>query len=281
MHKETTSPFEKVRARSFIWWFLAGLLILIPAIIVLSKSEILSSTFVYLWLDALMVLWVLRQISKNGISLKKFFLNRSREINFRTISLSILTPFCLAAFSLGSTMMVGYLLARFFPQIAQNLFSPTQINTVMTLGEKLIQVFFGVLAAPIIEETFFRGMLLERFSLKWKISTAIIVSAIFFAIPHLPNVFGAFIFGMAMSLLYFKTKTLIAPMISHFINNLITIAGPLFIFAASATSEGELVEELKSGLPFAIVLVVISLPYLVYFFIKNWPRKDTKTPYNA
>lgn len=280
MTKQLVNPFKRIRSRSFIWWFLVGLIVLIPAIVVLNKDETLSVTFVYFWLDALMVLWILYQTSRNKIDLKKLFLNQSRELNFRTILLSTLLPFFLVAFSMGSTMIFGYLLALFFPAAAQNIFGSSQIDVSATLFYKLVQVFFGVLAAPIIEETFFRGMLLERFSLKWKISTAIIVSAIFFALPHTPDIFGAFIFGLAMGLLYFKTRSLIAPIISHFVNNIITVVGPLFIFTASAALGKELIAELKSGFPFALFLVIISLPFLVYFFVKNWPKYSSKTPYN-
>lgn len=77
-----------------------------------------------------------------------------------------------------------------------------------------------VVVGPIIEEFVFRGMLLHRWSGKWGMNRAILFSSFLFGILH-PDLIGAFAFGLAMSVLYLRTKTLVVPMICHALNNLL------------------------------------------------------------
>ncbi len=76
-------------------------------------------------------------------------------------------------------------------------------------------------AAPLLEEILFRGIIL-RFLLKkmppWK---AIVISALAFGVFHL-NIWqftGAFIMGIFFGFLFWKTGSLFYPVLFHFINN--------------------------------------------------------------
>lgn len=77
-----------------------------------------------------------------------------------------------------------------------------------------------VVITPIVEEVVFRGFLLHRWSYKWSLRTAIIVSSLLFAVVHLDPI-GAFIFGVGMCILYLKTQSLLVPILCHSANNLI------------------------------------------------------------
>jgi membrane protease YdiL (CAAX protease family) len=81
-----------------------------------------------------------------------------------------------------------------------------------------------VIAAPLLEEIFFRGILLEGFLHNYSPWKAILLSALIFGGIHINpmQVPGAFIIGLFLGWVYWKTRTLLPVILIHFINNLIS-----------------------------------------------------------
>ncbi|MBR5108014.1 MAG: CPBP family intramembrane metalloprotease [Bacteroidales bacterium] len=75
--------------------------------------------------------------------------------------------------------------------------------------------------APIFEEWLCRGMVLRGLLTKMKPVWAIVVSALFFAVIHANpwQALTAFLIGLVMGYVYYKTGSLILTMIIHFVNN--------------------------------------------------------------
>lgn len=75
--------------------------------------------------------------------------------------------------------------------------------------------------APIFEEWMCRGMVLRGLLTKMKPGWAIVVSALFFAVIHANpwQALNAFLIGLVMGYVYYKTGSLILTMIIHFVNN--------------------------------------------------------------
>ena len=75
--------------------------------------------------------------------------------------------------------------------------------------------------APIFEEWLCRGMVLRGLLTKMKPANAIIISAIFFAVIHANpwQALNAFLIGLTMGYVYYKTGSLVLTMIMHFVNN--------------------------------------------------------------
>ena len=75
--------------------------------------------------------------------------------------------------------------------------------------------------APIFEEWLCRGMVLRGLLTKMKPANAIIISALFFAVIHANpwQALNAFLIGLTMGYVYYKTGSLILTMIMHFVNN--------------------------------------------------------------
>ena len=75
--------------------------------------------------------------------------------------------------------------------------------------------------APIFEEWMCRGMVLRGLLTKMKPGWAIVVSALFFALIHGNpwQALNAFLIGMVMGYVYYKTGSLILTMLIHFVNN--------------------------------------------------------------
>ena len=75
--------------------------------------------------------------------------------------------------------------------------------------------------APIFEEWLCRGMVLRGLLTKMKPGWAIVVSALFFAFIHLNpwQALNAFIIGVVMGVVYYRTGSLLLTMLIHFVNN--------------------------------------------------------------
>ena len=75
--------------------------------------------------------------------------------------------------------------------------------------------------APIFEEWMCRGMVLRGLLTKMKPAWAIVLSALFFAVIHMNpwQALNAFLIGLMMGYVYYKTGSLILTMVIHFVNN--------------------------------------------------------------
>lgn len=88
-----------------------------------------------------------------------------------------------------------------------------------------------IILAPVLEETIFRGIILNGLLKTYSPQTAIVVSASIFAFVHLNpwQAIPAFLGGLLMGWMYWKTNSIIPGMILHFVNNLFsTLLGLAF-----------------------------------------------------
>jgi len=80
-----------------------------------------------------------------------------------------------------------------------------------------------LLAAPVVEEYAFRGIILERYLRHLPASLAIALGAVVFAVPHFPQtpvdftIF--FVVGVVLGILWCKTRSLIAVITAHAVHN--------------------------------------------------------------
>ena len=95
-----------------------------------------------------------------------------------------------------------------------------------SLGVLTFMFFFGILAAPVIEELLFRGFIQPAVRNSFGKLKAIFISGLLFAIVHLnAYVFlQIFILGLLLAYLYEKTGSLIAPITIHIFHNTATLA---------------------------------------------------------
>jgi hypothetical protein len=77
------------------------------------------------------------------------------------------------------------------------------------------------IAAPILEEFIFRGVVLEGMLKQYSPQKAIIWSSLIFGIAHLNpwQFIGAFFIGLLIGWVYYKTKSLWPCIFLHFVNN--------------------------------------------------------------
>ncbi len=127
-------------------------------------------------------------------------------------------------FSIAATYALFYPLSFLFPkfvniwyiEIPPIIYSTQQQFPILPNSLSFISL---VILAPVLEELAFRGILLHRWSQKWGMNKAILVSSLLFGVAHTDPI-GAIAFGAAMCIIYLKTQTLLVPMLCHAINNL-------------------------------------------------------------
>lgn len=95
-------------------------------------------------------------------------------------------------------------------------------------GQNVILVFLATcVVAPVFEELFFRGLILRGLLKNIKPWLAILLSAFLFAVFHF-NIWqglGAFILGIMMGWVLYKTGSLYLAIFAHFVNNFIVLLG--------------------------------------------------------
>lgn len=138
-----------------------------------------------------------------------------------------------------------------------------------------------MLIAPVVEEILFRGILTNRWALKWGITTGIVASTVLFGMGHALGMIGATAFGLVAVLLYFQTGGLVVPITFHVVNNLVAV-GLEFAFPSdepwSVTAE---LEQIDTMLLPGLAMVAMTLPVLVWYIRANWPSRDAVLPYMA
>ena len=138
---------------------------------------------------------------------------------------------------------------------AENIASGNAFGTFM----------IAVIAAPVVEEILFRGIVLRsirKFSPVW---ASILISSVLFGVYHLNIVQAAYatLMGIAAGILYEKKRNLLFPILVHFANNLITM---LQGFAPS---------EVNELISIFILIMIAPAGYVVCRSLRQGKRADS------
>jgi membrane protease YdiL (CAAX protease family) len=117
---------------------------------------------------------------------------------------------------------------------------------------------------PVLEEITFRGIILPRWSRKWGLSAGILASSTLFALPHTDPV-GAFVFGLAMSVLYLKTQSLTLPIVCHGLNNFIAWLQEALYLANYGPDRLYTLEDFQAEWPIGAGAGAIAILWLVLY----------------
>ncbi len=177
-------------------------------------------------------------------------------------------------------VVAGMLVAQFVFSLAAitltELVAPWMDDSLAGVGQgNLALALIGiVILPPLVEEITFRGILLERFAVKWRVGVAVVLSAVFFGILHADPV-GAGMFGVITGLLYLRTGSLWPGIIIHLVNNSVALLAIRLVGSDVGTQAPELSEALLS----AGLFLLLSVPFLVWFIATHWPSRASLTPY--
>ena len=130
-------------------------------------------------------------------------------------------------------------------------------------NDKATLILLAVVMAPLFEEIVFRGIIMKGLINKGtKPKTAIIISAIVFGLVHAnPWQFvGAVLLGSVLGLVYYKTKSLLLPILLHAFNNL---CSAILIFYGNTESFADTFK-VSEWLILAIGIVLFTTFYILF-----------------
>jgi membrane protease YdiL (CAAX protease family) len=273
------NPFERIKARGLLPWALIGFILIVILIAIIEALSPLNeelgtdlvTLFLYFWLS----LWVYRKLRRANVDVRRLFGKAGGIRLVRLLGLAIL----LLVFSAGIILIVDYGLSRLWPGLLAwiNRTHSTSATAGLTWAlDMTMKSLMLVVLAPLVEETLFRGILLNRWAVKWGLTKAILISAGAFAILHVDLV-GAFIFGVCMALLYKRTSTLWAPIIVHASYNGVVAA--FMLLRSGSDTRTDNAESYESFPWFGLAYVVLTSPLVLAFIYKNRPSRGATAPY--
>jgi len=274
------STFQGVKIRYLVLWII--LFFIVMTGFILASHRLLngaewSVTFGLLFY-ALISYWMLRNFRKIHLDYSRFIGHIPWNYNWFFL---LTIVFAVILFSLGMNELTRYIISTIDPGILgeiphTSLFYTPQ-DTPLAPFMNFLDFLTGVIAAPIVEELLFRGVMLHRFTFKWGLKKAILATSIIFGLLH-ADFIGAFVFGMVMCILYIKTGTIIIPIIAHMLNNLLAY-GMQMLSNINQQNTALVSSTPHPNIGVAAFLLMVAGIIIFYFIYRNWPQIYWNPPY--
>jgi membrane protease YdiL (CAAX protease family) len=204
-------------------------------------------------------------------------INRQETSNYDfgigSIKIILLLCFATAAILIGIKFPIVSQIPM--PEYMQKIFlddgSSTGVYSFITI----------VIAAPILEELIFRGIILNGLLKSYSPLKSIIISSLLFGLVHLNpwQFIGASIGGILSGWVYFKTKKITLPIIIHMTNNLLAFLVIYFssrnVNLTKSVSEYSLTE-LYGGTTNLIIILTVAITIAlssIYLLDKEFRKK--------
>ena len=266
----TASPFETLRAR----WLVVQFLVLIGAALWL--YDLLGGRAEFGVDERLGAV-----LGYCAIGLVLLVRGRFARLNWRGLFgrwprrdelplLAVIVPVDLL--SLGAAMAVFIPLSYLAPHFVERVvLGPSELLDAHSPGQWLGLVLVAAVAAPLIEELFFRGILLHRWARRWGTGPAVVASSVLFAVLH-GEWIGHFLFAVAMCALYLRTRTLWLPILAHALSNfaLALTTLPDALKPVVTTTEPDTLESMRAQWPLGVLSLVGGVMLLAWYLHRYW-----------
>ncbi|OJF91684.1 CPBP family intramembrane glutamic endopeptidase [Alkalibacterium sp. 20] len=144
----------------------------------------------------------------------------------------------------------------------------------------LLAISISVLFAPIAEELYFRGYLMNKLGASKGLIIGVIFNSFIFSILHLDSFFiPQFLSGIFYSLVYIKTKKIIIPIVLHSFHNLINFIVLFFPYTLVQPVGMPSRKGIEAVFDIGTILFLIILPVAAYFAYTKVKNLNDKTPY--
>lgn len=168
----------------------------------------------------------------------------------------------------------------FIDSFIDDVINLTNINAASfnILDHSVLGVISTCLLGPLAEELTFRGTI-EIYLLKWKKNplVAIFLSALLFGIMHInpSQVESAFVFGILLGWVYYKSGSIIPSLILHVLNNFYCFI--LDIYGYGSSSVQDFCNEVHTPLPIVMILSIVLLSISLFAIYPKTNRKHVMT----
>jgi uncharacterized protein len=178
-----------------------------------------------------------------GLLIRQDFTFKLRGTHPMIVLLSSIAFVCLHIFLDPITSLIP------LPEVLKKIFYET-------LQQPIPYFFMLVMAAPVLEELLFRGVILDGLLRNYKSTRAIAFSAFLFALVHgnLAQGVGAFFGGLLIGWVYWKTQSVIPGILIHMVNNLLAYTATLLTPKEDVLKN--LSEEFSNPIYYWLVIVI-------------------------
>ena len=184
-------------------------------------------------------------------------------------------------FSLGTWYATAYGLSLVAPGIVEGILDVSEPGLSDSIFNAVMWTLIAVVLAPVLEEVLFRGILVNRWGVKWGIGTGIVASSVLFGVCHGPDAAGATAFGLIATVLYLRTRTLVVPIAFHAANNVLFVLSEIFFPSEGPMEFGEEMREIEAMALPGLGMAAVTLSVLVWYLRRHWPGREVGIPYMA
>lgn len=254
------SPFARLRARDLIGLTIVlGLaLIVLLAIVTRGWRERPGPQLLAVLLTAAIGLPLPLLARRAGLRWRRLF--GPRPSRAELLMAMVVAP--VALFTLADALLLYVPLSYLAPGFVKRQLLDNTMFDIHTLRQWALLMLAGVGLAPVLEEIVFRGILMQRWSHRWGTRTGVIASSALFAVMH-GEWLGHFLFGVAMSALYLRTRKLWVPIAAHALNNFVFFAPTLYDVLMHRPQAPDTLQEFREGF-------VMGFPMLAAGVVGLW-----------
>ncbi|MDO5649467.1 MAG: type II CAAX endopeptidase family protein [Gallicola sp.] len=226
-------------------------------------------------LKPFVVVYLLLRVKSEGFSSDKLLKDEFTSIPFEESIADICVLFCLNQIMLYSNIiLMNYFNLEITTPETSNQFTSNS-SLLLTLVSTLGLMFI----APITEEIFFRGWILNRLLAGKSVLISAFITSILFAILHGPGrVISIFMGGMILAILYLKYQNIGVPIILHIFQNAL---GSLLYDFIGVDKLIDWISSLSSQPGIGMIILFLSSVFyigcigaMIYFMKKNWPNAN-------
>jgi uncharacterized protein len=188
--------------------------------------------------------------------------------------------FPLAAMSYGGFWLLWGPVSLVAPRFVRS-YALEGMPDLLTRGDParlVLDIVAIVIAAPVVEEIFFRGFLMHRWAVRWGTTTGVVLSSAVFAVMHV-ELIGHFIFGVAMCALYVRTRSLWVPIAAHAVNNAFALSFAFPDALGGAPPAPTTLDEFRSEWPAGALALLLGALGLAWFWRRFGWRGAWSLPY--
>ncbi len=270
------SAFDSIRVRHWFWWWLVGLG---AALALLAANA--APVGVFYAAQLIFAGWLFWLEKRHHLDVARLLGPRPRSwAEARVVLLGLVMP----AVSLSATVALYGALSYLAPAYVAGLLQDLQQygRSLASAGafpllQNLLLVLAVVGTGPILEEMGFRGVILHRWTRKWGLVPAALLTSLFFCLLHL-NLPGTFLLGLVLCAVYVRTGSLWLAIGLHAANNLAALLVGLLPGAARIAAGVLTPADLRRGLPWAVATLAVALPPLGIYVLRAL-RNPVALPY--
>ena len=198
-----------------------------------------------------------------------YYFGREHPVNEFGLT-KVVNPAIMMAAILGGIATV-HMQSSYFTILPSSMIKE-MFESILNHGTGLLTFISMVLIAPIVEEIFFRGIIMSRLIKRYSPAVAIVFLSLLFAVLH-PFIIGPFLFGLFMGWIYFRSHNLLYCIITHVAVNGTAFVSRNLLFDRNSTVDSFIEQSSRNAAKVAIFSILV-LSLVMFFLIRRFKVAD-------